>query len=344
MSSELFFSIDENAWLTYANDPLPGWASRSFTLFDSPSAHFDGPLSPGTTTVCSVPFDTTASTRAGARYAPRAIREASLAYSAQLKSRGAIELRNMRTGELLKTKELALADFGDFHVYPSDPLKQMYATAAETCRAMMLSDRLIMLGGEHSLSFASYCGVAAAMQAKKKEVPGYVQIDHHFDFGDTSILHGKLYHGSNARRISEHPLLVPGAMGFVGVGDLTSAVQYNSLVEAGMSIYSIADIRRYGLERCLRETLDRVVALSEQIYVSLDIDVCDTATAPGTGHVTIGGINATELLSIAAILREYPVVALDIMEVSPRFDSSGATEHLAARFLFEWLYLENVKR
>jgi agmatinase len=342
VNKDVLFSIRENAWLRYVDDPLPGWGSKSFTIFDVPSVPLDTNIPRASCAIFSVPFDSTASTREGARYGPRAIREASLAYSSQLRSRGSVKLRNMRTGALVNVKERTLVDFGDLHVYPSNPEKQMQVTAEETFRVAIMADLLVMLGGEHSLSFASFCGVAAAAQSKGESVLGYVQIDHHFDFGNTSILHGPFYHGSNARRISEHPLVSPGVMGFVGVGDLTSATQYNDLVKSGTAVRSIADIRQRGFEVCLREALDQVASKAHYIYASLDIDVCDTSTASGTGHVTVGGINATELLSAASILQDYPIIALDVMEVSPYFDRSGATAHLAARFLFEWLFLERV--
>lgn len=337
-----FFSPDEEAWRAYVNDPLPGWGSRSFTLFDVPALRLEADFAPVPYAVFSVPFDSTASTRIGARYGPRAIREASLAYSSQLKSRGPVKLRNMRTGALLTVRDISLVDFGDLHVYPSDPAKQMRATADEVFHVAMKADCTLLLGGEHSLSFPSFCAIAAATRLKHGKTLGYLHIDHHFDFGTTSVLHGAFYHGSNSRRISEHPWMFPQAMGFLGVGDLTSEAQYRGLLASGTPVYSMADIRVFGFEKCLREMLDRVASRVDVLYVSLDIDVCDTATAPGTGHVTVGGISSVELFSAVSILQEYPVVALDIMEISPTLDSSGATAHLAARFLFEWLFLERV--
>ncbi len=344
MSIERIFNIGKNAWKEFSNDPLPGWGSRSFSLFDVTTKNLGEEVTEIDCGVASVPFDTTASTRVGARYGPRCIREASLAYSSQQQSRNSTVLRNMRTGELLQTKEYSLADYGDLHVYPSDPYKQMLASAAEVRRIAMNHERVILLGGEHSLSFPFYCGVAESYYEKQGGRVGYVQIDNHFDFGDTSVLHGPYYHGSNGRRISEYPRMSLDAMGFVGVGDLTTATQFDSLIKSGTVVRSIADIRARGFVTCLRETLDQVLEKCDALYISIDIDVCDTATVTGTGHVTVGGINSTEFLSIASVLRKYPVAGLDLMEVSPGFDGSGATGHLVSRLLFEWLFLEEVKK
>ena len=87
-----------------------------------------------------------------------------------------------------------------------------------------------------------------------------------------------------------------------------------------------------------------VTEKADCIYVSIDIDVCDNPYAPGTGKVTFGGISNTQFLSVASILKDYPIAALDIVEVSPDLDNSGATSGLAARLLFEWLFLEETRR
>jgi arginase family enzyme len=331
---------DPDEWRGFAGEPLPGWGCRSMTLFDAASGALgdDAAVDCG---VLSVPFDGTASSRAGARDGPRAIREASLVYSSQLQSRGAIALRNMRTGALVDVRARRLVDFGDGHTYASDPARQVRASAAEARRVASRSELTVLIGGEHTLSFPWYCGVAAAVAARGVRRLGYVQIDHHFDFGDRSVLHGAYYHGSNGRRISEHPAAT--AIGFVGAGDLTSARQLDGLRAGGVAIRSMLDIRRDGFAASLTAVLDAVAARSDALYVSLDIDVCDAAAAPGTGHVTIGGISSYELLQIPALLQRYPVAAFDLVEVSPRYDPAGVTPHLAARLLYELLYLREIE-
>jgi arginase family enzyme len=154
------------------------------------------------------------------------------------------------------------------------------------------------------------------------------------------VLHGPYYHGSNGRRIAEHP--AAPAIGFVGAGDLTSATQLEGLHRSGVAVRTMQDVRRDGFEASLKAVLDHVAARCDALYVSLDIDVCDASAAPGTGHVTIGGISAYELLQTPAMLRRYPLAAFDLVEVSPRYDPGGITAHLAARLLYELVYLREV--
>jgi arginase family enzyme len=250
----------------------------------------------------------------------------------------------MGTGRLVRTVTPDVRDFGDVHIYPSDPSRQVEAMTAEVCRIASLADRIVLLGGEHLISYPAFAGARAAFEQRQRGRLGYVQIDHHFDFGNVSSLHGPLYHGSNARRLSELPRMTPAAMAFVGVGDYTVASQLDGLVEAGAAVLSIAAIARAGYAACLTEACQRVLAHADALYVSIDIDVCDSAAAPGTGHVTVGGLTAAQFVETAAVLRQFPVAALDVVEVNPTLDRSGATAHLAARLLFEWLYFADVAR
>lgn len=334
---------DDEAWHRYASDPLPGWASSSMGLFDCRRISLaECPQHCGVA-VYSVPFDGTASTRTGARHGAAAIRQATLAYSAQARSRRFDQVANMRTGDVCEVLTPQLLDFGDLHVYPADPARQVAATAAEVYRLATRSELLVGLGGEHTISYPTFVAVHRAYQDRGLRL-GYVQIDNHFDFGSDSVLHGPIFHGSNARRISEIDGLTPHAIGFVGVGDFTSAEQYRQLCRDGYVVRPIFEIRGRGYETCLAEVLDRVASSVDAIYVSVDIDVCDTATAPGTGNVTVGGLSSSEFLSTAKLLQKHRIAALDVVEVNPLLDQGGGTAHLVARLLYEWLFLKPVAR
>lgn len=333
--------LTADAWLTFARDPLPGWCSRRAAAFDVPSLSLETPPPFVETAICSVPFDATASTRVGARDGPRAIREATLAYASQMMSREHVPLRNLRTGHLQEVVVADIGDYGDLHVYPSDPSRQVSATSAETFRIASGAGRTVILGGEHLISYPAFAAVRAAGLVADRRT-GFLQVDHHFDFGRHSKIHGSYYHGSNARRISELPGMPMTAIAFVGPGDLTSAQQLDDLVDAGAVIRTMRDVGRRGFDTCICEALSELANECDQLYVSIDIDVCDVSVAPGTGHVTVGGISAAELLTLPSILHAHPVVALDIVEVNPSLDRSGATAHLAARLLFEWLFLREM--
>lgn len=335
------FDFSGSSWKDFQDDPLPGWARRAGTLFDVPCGRLESASGGIDVAVCSIPWDTTASTRIGSRTGPAVIREASLGYAAQARSRRTTELLNLRSGLLMRPCKKHLVDFGDLHVYPSDPEKQLRASAAEVMAVGLLASQVVVLGGEHTISHPVVAGLQRALREKDPgRRLGYLQIDHHFDFGDVSVLHGRHYHGSNARRVLELPGMQPETMGFVGMGDLTSASQYQDMLARGIVVRTMTDIRARGFAACLSEACDALLKRCDTLYVSIDIDVCDASAAPGTGHVTIGGISTTDFLAIADVIRRHPVFGLDIVEVNGQLDSSGVTSNIAARFLFELLLLE----
>ncbi len=334
-------SAATDAWKEFTADPLPGWGSRSTTLFDCPAGRLG--LDSGDVAIASVPLDATAMSRPGSAGGPSAIRLASHVYRNLEDSRGTPELINLRTDENVRTRDVAMRDYGDLHVYPVDMERQVKATAAEVHRLALDHALTVVLGGEHSISFPAYVGVAAALEARDEGSLGYVQVDHHFDFGERAALYGPVYQGSNARRISEVRTCNAGGQAFVGVGDITSRAQYASLRHEGYGVYTMQEVRRHGFAETFGQAANRALETADRLYVSLDVDVCDSAALPGTGNITIGGITTRELLEMAACLRRIGsrLAAVDIVELAPRYDPSGVTSSVIARLLFEAILLED---
>lgn len=330
----------------YAADSRPGWSGLP-TLFGCPDARAAAVRDPRPGgrewAIAGIPFDGTASSRPGAAEGPRAIRQASLVFSSYLTSLGERRMLDTRSGDTFDYAAPGLADFGDLHTYPTDTVRTFQAVAAETRDITGPAGRAIFLNGDHSCTFPTFSGFRAARLAHADGRVGFINIDHHFDFGNWSELHGALYHGSNSRRISELPGMEPADMAFVGVGDVTRYDQFRGLREQGFHIVPAAQIMREGAEAALRDLVRQFAERCTSVYVSLDIDVLDTSAATGTGHVTMGGLQVSHLLDVYEQLRALPVGALDVAEVSPRHDPSGSTPQIAARLLFEFLFRDNIK-
>ncbi|MCM3262489.1 arginase family protein [Streptomyces thermoviolaceus] len=322
----------------FEKDPLPGWAGVA-TLFGAPAVdagRVDGAQDGWV--VSGVPFDSTASSRPGAAEGPRAVRQASLVFSSYLTSLGQWHMLDTRTGRTFRYRAPRVTDAGDLHVYPTDTVRTFQAVATESRRLSRSAQRLVFLNGDHSCTFPTFAGFRAGRLDRGAGRVGFITIDHHFDFGNWSTLHGPLYHGSNSRRISEIPQMRPEDMAFVGVGDVTKYDQYRSLVDRGFHIVPGSRIVRDGAAAALRPLVEDLGSRCDTVYVSLDIDVLDNASATGTGHVTMGGISTGDLLDVYEELRALPVGALDVAEIAPRYDPSGSTAQIAARLLFEFLF------
>ena len=323
---------------SFAADPRPGWAGPALLLNGRWGELLA--LSPDTDFLAAgIPFDGTASSRPGAAEGPAAIRQASMVFSSYVDSLGEHAMCDMRTDQVFHYRRGTITDVGDLHVYPTDTLKTFCAVAAEVRALAATGATLLLMGGDHSITFPTFAGWQAALAARHpRERLGFVQVDHHFDFGDHSAIHGPLYHGSNARRISELPGMVPARMAFVGVGSVTRKAQLDSLRAAGYHIVSVREIQQRGPQHALAATLAALREQCDAVYLSVDIDVADSSVAPGTGNVTIGGLTGAELFDVLQELTVLPVGAFDIAEVAPRYDPTGRTAHLAARLFFEFVY------
>ncbi|UVK49625.1 agmatinase family protein (plasmid) [Mesorhizobium sp. AR02] len=318
----------------FSRDPRPGWSGPAL-LFGARSVRLDALAEVVPILVAGIPFDATSSSRPGAADGPTAIRQASLVYSSYIDSLGETEMLDTRTGQRFRYCAPHLADVGDLHVYPTDPTRNFRAIASEARDLATAGQLLVLLGGDHSITFPAFAGWQAARMSTRL---GYIHVDHHFDFGDVSAIHGKLYHGSTARRISELPAMVPQRIAFVGQGSVTRSVQFENLQADGYHIVSARRIREQGARVALADVLAGMKQDCDEVYLSVDIDVLDCSVAPGTGNVTLGGLWGSELLDVMFELGHLPIGAFDISEVAPRYDSTGRTAQIAARILFELLY------
>jgi agmatinase len=77
---------------------------------------------------------------------------------------------------------------------------------------------------------------------------------------------------------------------------------------------------------------------ADHVFISVDVDVCDPAFAPGTGTPEPGGLQARELLkSIRRLATDLPLAGMEVVEVSPPYDSADITALLANRVILEAL-------
>lgn len=322
----------------FQDDPLPGWAGLG-TLFGAPAASINDLDLPDGWAVAAVPFDSTASSRPGAAEGPRAVRQASVVFSSSLRSLGEWPMLDTRTGQVFRYRAPRVVDVGDLHIYPTNTVRTFQAVASETRLLLHRAGRAVFLNGDHSTTFPTFAGFRAAQLDRHEDrTIGFINIDHHFDYGNWSVLHGPLYHGSNSRRISELPGMDPKNIAFVGVGDVTMYDQYRGLVDAGYHVVPGVQIVREGAQRALRQVVEELGQRCDTVYVSLDIDVLGSSAASGTGHVTMSGIQIGDLLDVYEELRALPIDALDVAEIAPRYDSSGSTAQIVARLLFEFLF------
>jgi agmatinase len=279
--------------------------------------------------ILGAPIDWGATYRGGARFGPKAIREADYLDADMRRP-------HLPTG-IDPFEQLSVVDVGDIAVAPGY-LELGLETLAETVERIARGGAVpIVLGGDHSITFGNGTGLA---RVHGDGSFGLVHFDAHADTGETNAgqLHG---HGTPMRRLIESGA-VPGhrfvQIGLRGYWPGPTTVAW--MTEQRMETFLMTEIT----ERGLAAVVDDAVAScsgsdSKGIFISVDIDVVDPGMAPGTGTPEPGGITSRELLdTVRRIARELPVVGADVVEVSPPYDGPGQiTAFLANRVVLEVL-------
>ena len=142
--------------------------------------------------------------------------------------------------------------------------------------------------------------------------------------------------GAPFSRAVEEGLIDPKRTVQVGIrGTAASHDYWQFSYDAGMRVMMIEEVYERGIKGTISE-MRRVVGYGP-CYVTFDIDSIDPAFAPGTGTPEVGGLTSLEALMLVRGLAGLSIAGADLVEVSPPFDQSGNTAHLAANVLFEIL-------
>lgn len=287
--------------------------------------------------IYGVPFDTGVTYRPGARFGPRAIREAS-----QYVKMYSIE-HDVNIAEVL-----SMADGGDAPVKPfaiKETLDGVAQHALGLSRACGGADgKLLAIGGDHSIAYAN---MKATWERIGKPAGGMalIHFDSHLDTVD-AVWGEKWSHASVFIRAIEEGIVNPKKMLSIGVkGPLNSAKDLEYARQQGITLVTYDAWRREGTAG-----IDRFLdALgSEGAYITFDIDCVDPAFAPGTGTPSVGGFTSAEALGLLRHLgrggKGLNVLGADVVEVLPDRDGAGVTALLGAHVLFEILCVDAVGR
>jgi len=272
--------------------------------------------------VLGAPFDMGTQYRAGARFGPRAIREASTLFS--FGHGGAYDFEDDVT--YLPTDKVRIVDIGDADIVHTDTNKSLDNIEFAVRKVLAAGALPMVLGGDHSVHIP-------CIRAFADQPPVHlIHIDAHLDFVDER--HGVRYgHGNPLRRASEMKHVT--SMTQLGIRNVSSSnrTDYDAAREAGSDILSVRDVRRLGTQG----VLDRIPA-GARFYCTIDIDGFDPSIAPGTGTPSHGGFLYYEVLEILqGLTKKGDVVGIDLVEVAPDYDPAGVTGFLAAQLLLNFL-------
>lgn len=271
--------------------------------------------------VLGAPYDAGTQYRAGARFGPRGVREASTLFS--FGHAGAYDHEDDVT---YLPGDVRIVDIGDADIVHTDT-EASHANIETGVRAILDAGALpVVIGGDHSVNIP--CIRAFDGQADIH----ILQIDAHLDFVDVrhGVRHG---HGNPMRRAAEKEYVT--GLTQVGIRNVSSTAKegYEDARAMGSDIISVRQAREMGTRGVLAH-----VPTGARVYVTIDIDAFCPSIAPGTGTPSHGGFLYYEVLELLqAVAERHEVVGIDLVEVAPDYDPSGSTSILAAQVLLNFL-------
>jgi formiminoglutamase len=284
------------------NDPK--W-KRALTLLDSNNTSADLAL-------IGVPAHLSSISPTHADQTPDAIRAALARYS------------TYSTSDNLDLSDNPIADLGNVESPDGD---EGIARVHSAVKGLLSKHKLLIaLGGDNSITYS----VASGLWPDLSTI-GLITFDAHHDLRDGH---------SNGSPVWE--LIQAGLPGKnivqIGIADFANSAQYAARAkESGITVIPRCDLRTRSISDVVKQALDIAGAGGREIYVDLDVDVCDRSVVPACPAAMPGGISADELRQGAFFLAaDKRVRAIDITEIDASIDTDDVrTVRLAALLVLE---------
>ena len=276
------------------------------------------PMGDAAATICvaGIPLDIGTTNRAGARFGPGAIRQA---------SRMLIDGAHPTWWN--QPSRMSAADIGDFRIALGD-LPASLRLIEEQAAPLV---HLIALGGEHGITLPLLRALA-----RKCGPLALVHFDAHVDtwpdnFGQT-YAHGTIFYNA-----IHEGLIDPHRTIQIGIRSPVQRDVFEWTLARGVTIVSAQDVHRMGPDVVAERV--RAVIGDSPVYLSFDVDALDPAFAPGTGTPEVGGLASWQAQAILRLLRGLRFRGMDVVEVAPPYDVAELTTLAAATVVWEYLAL-----
>ena len=271
--------------------------------------------------VLGAPYDFGTQWRPGARFGPRAVREASTLFS--FGHAGAYDHEDDST---YLASDVRIVDIGDADIIHTKT-EESHTNIEFGVRKILTAGAIpLVIGGDHSINIP-------CINAFSDQDPIHViQIDAHLDFVDER--HGVTAgHGNPMRRAIEKSWVT--GMTQLGIRNVSSTAKegYDDARARGSDILSVRQVRKLGLDAVLER-----IPLGARYYVTIDIDAFCPSIAPGTGTPSHGGFLYYDVLEILqGLAKRGQVAGIDLVEVAPAYDPTDSTQILAAQLLLNFI-------
>tara|TARA_Y100001970_G_scaffold294351_1_gene451278 strand:- start:21773 stop:22648 length:876 start_codon:yes stop_codon:yes gene_type:complete len=251
--------------------------------------------------IFGVPYDGTTSFNPGTRFGPNAIRLVSNSietYCPHLE---------------IDLEDLKYADIGSLNIPHKGPEEIIHLVESLSSFIGESNIKPLMLGGEHSITIGS---IKALSKIYNDLI--IVHLDAHADMRNEWL--GSNYnHACTIRRcLEEIESKIILQLG-IRSGTKTEFEAMNNLIEfdSGQSAKKL-DEKLKKLNR-------------KNIYLTIDVDWFDPSVIPGTGTPEPGGYYWKDFISVIKVLQQYNIIGADIVELSPKIDSTEISSIFSAK-------------
>ncbi|NRP12115.1 Agmatinase [Aliiroseovarius sp. xm-m-379] len=267
--------------------------------------------------VTGVPFDQAVTNRPGTRLGPRAIREASALQSPDPAYGWGFDVLS----------EFAIADYGDL-AFDYANTAQFPTTLEQHIAGILDQDcATLTLGGDHYITYP-----ILRAYAKKYGPLSLLQFDAHTDTWPDDDL-TRVDHGTMFYKAVKEGIVDPRRSVQVGIRTTNEDT-------LGVNIIDAREVHETGPQAVAKKI--KSILGTHQTYLTFDIDGLDPAFAPGTGTPVWGGLTSAQASIILRDIAGIHLVGGDVVEVSPPFDTTGATAiagaHVAMEILNLWAW------
>jgi agmatinase len=273
--------------------------------------------------ILGAPFDGGTTYRAGTRFGPQGIRKISALYGTYSFELG-VDLR----------ESISMCDLGDVFTIPGNIEKTFDQVSKGVGHVYASGAFPVVLGGDHSLGFATVRGVAQNMNGKKL---GILHFDRHVDTQETDLderMHTTpWFHATNIPNVPAKNLVQIGIGGWQAPRPGVKSGR-----ERQTTIMTVTDCVEMGIENAAKQALEVAFDGVDAVWFSFDVDCLDAAFVPGTGWPEPGGFLPREVLKFLQIIADTkPLAGMEIVECSPPYDAAEITSLMATRVICDVL-------
>ncbi len=313
-------SLQDRTIPTFSRGELPHYAGIN-TFLKAPYVEDVRDVGRFDAAVIGVPFDGGTTYRPGTRFGPQGIRKISALYTPYNYELG-VDLR----------EQMTLCDVGDVFTIPANIEKTFDQISRAVAHVFSSGALPIILGGDHSIGFPCVRGIA---QCTSRRI-GIVHFDRHADIQEKDLderMHTTpWFHATDLANVPAVNLVQVGIGGWQVPREAVKVAR-----ERDTTIMTMRDVEELGIDKTAEIALDIAWKDADAVYISFDIDSVDCGFVPGTGWPEPGGFLPREALALVGRVAAEGICGLEVVEVSPPYDTSDITALLATRVIVDVL-------